>query len=206
MRSSPGGKHGGESVNEIRPGGDVSSAIIAAMLRLAPVLALFVLACAETKAAKSPAEASAETTDTEAAVAAVDSAEAEDDQPAPGEKASAPSAPATVNDAQEVLQLVIDDEALNPYLHLDKPDRFPLRIAGSALPAGVELTKATKPVIIVADPASEKKPVLVFTEIKIEGDDASVRYRYDVENVRGSSALKRREGRWVLLRSRVTEH
>ena len=92
------------------------------------------------------------------------------------------------------------------HLHLDKPDRFPFRVAGSDLPQGIELTKATKPVVIVADPASEKKPVLVFTEIKVEGDEASVRYRYDVEKVRGASSLKKRDGHWVLTRSRVTEH
>jgi hypothetical protein len=74
------------------------------------------------------------------------------------------------------------------------------------LPQGIELTKATKPVVIVAEGDVDKKPVIVFTELKIAGDDASVRYRYDVEKVRGSSTLKRRDKQWVLVRSRVTEH
>jgi hypothetical protein len=48
--------------------------------------------------------------------------------------------------------------------------------------------------------------VLVFTEVKIDGDQASVRYRYDVEKVRGTASLKRVDGHWVLKRSSVSEH
>jgi hypothetical protein len=169
--------------------------------------AVFVLwGCGSGAPAKSAESAEPETNEGSEAKSAPESApDADESAPAAGAKAGASSAPATPQDVQTIVQLTIDDEALEPYLHLDKPDRFPFRIAGSELLQGLEVTKATKPVILVADPASEKKPVLVFTEIKIDGDDASVRYRYDVENVRGTSTFKRREGRWVLTRSRVTE-
>src|SRR5690348_17343490 len=40
--------------------------------------------------------------------------------------------PAAADDVQAVLQLVIDDEALQPFLHLEQPGRFPLRIAFGA--------------------------------------------------------------------------
>jgi hypothetical protein len=165
--------------------------------------AFCLLACGSAAPAKSPDDASEETPVKDPAPAA--DAEAPAAEKAP-EKAKESSGPTSNQDVQTVLQLVIDDEALEPYLHLDKPDRFPFRVGGSDLPQGLELTKATKPVVFVADPASEKKPVLVFTEIKIDGDEASVRYRYDVEKVRGSSSLKRRDGRWVLIRSRLTEY
>jgi len=106
---------------------------------------------------------------------------------------------------QEVLQLVIDDEALNPYLRLEQSDRFPLRVATRNLPPGIELIKATKPVILVDEPEAEKKPVLVFTEVDVKKDSASVRYRYDAEGIRGACTLERRDGRWVLKKSRVAE-
>jgi hypothetical protein len=178
-----------------------------AMLRLFPCLSLILLACASNPPAKS-ADAPASDEAGEAAPTEAGNADsAKEDAPsAEASKESAPTAPASQEDAQQVLQLVIDDDALSAYLHLDKPDRFPLRIGGSALPQGLELTKATKPVIIVTELDKEKKPVIVFTEIKIAGDDASVRYRYDAEKVRGSSTLKRRDGHWVLTQSRVTEH
>ncbi|MFZ5892921.1 MAG: hypothetical protein ACOY0T_17810 [Myxococcota bacterium] len=121
-------------------------------------------------------------------------------------EASSSAGPASPEDVRDVLQLVLDDDALAPYLHLDRPDRFPVRVSGRDLPANVELTKATKPVVIVPEGDTEKKPTIVFTEIKVNGDEASVRYRYDVEKLRGSSSLKRRDGHWVLIRSRVTEH
>jgi hypothetical protein len=122
-------------------------------------------------------------------------------------EAATPSGEANTDVAQvqEVLQLVLDDEALNPYLHLEQPDRFPLRVATRNLPPGIELVKATKPVVLVDKPDAEKKPVLVFTEVDIKKDTASVRYRYDVEGIRGACTLERRDGRWILKKSRVTE-
>ena len=110
-----------------------------------------------------------------------------------------------VAQVQEVLQLVLDDEALNPYLHLEQPDRFPLRVATRNLPPGIELVKATKPVVLVDKPDAEKKPVLVFTEVEVKKDTASVRYRYDAEGIRGACTLERRDGRWILKKSRVAE-
>jgi hypothetical protein len=114
-------------------------------------------------------------------------------------------AEAPLADVQEVLQLVIDDEALDPYLHLEQPDRFPLRVATRNLPKGIELVKASKPVVLVDDPEADKKPTLVFTEVDVKKDTASVRYRYDVEGVRGACSLERRDGRWNLKKSRVAE-
>lgn len=162
----------------------------------------FLLACASGAPAKSP-EAHPET-EPPSAEKTPEGEERAGADLAQRPKDAAPS-PASNEDARAVLQLVLDDEALAPYLHLDRPDRFPLRVGGSALPAGIELTKATKPVVVVAAPEAEKKPTIVFTEVRLDGDDASVRYRYDVEGVRGSATLKRREGRWVLVRSRVSE-
>ncbi|MDQ2642780.1 MAG: hypothetical protein M3020_03125 [Myxococcota bacterium] len=133
-------------------------------------------------------------------------------EPAEAPAEAAPESSSTSGEAntdpaqvQEVLQLVLDDEALNPYLHLEQPDRFPLRVATRNLPPGVELVKATKPVVLVDKPDDEKKPLLVFTEVDVGKDSASVRYRYDVEGIRGACTLERRDGRWILKKSRVTE-
>jgi hypothetical protein len=141
--------------------------------------------------------------------------EMEPEDPAPEEATSdvgsepidAPgaSAEATPEDVRVVLQLVIDDEALTPYLHLEEPSRFPVRISGAALPPGVQLEKAGKPVEVVGGEDSKEKPVLVFTTVEVKGDSATVRYRYDIEGVRGSATLARRDGRWELVNSRVTE-
>jgi hypothetical protein len=112
---------------------------------------------------------------------------------------------ATPEEIQAVLQLVLDDEALEPYLRLGEPGRFPLRIAGE-IPGGLDLVKATKPVQIVEGPKDKKDAVLVFTEVKLSGKKASVRYRYDVEGLRASATLEKVEGRWTLKRSRLTEY
>ncbi len=112
----------------------------------------------------------------------------------------------SADDATAVLELVVNDPELDPYLKLGEPGRFPLKISGSALPAGLKLEKATKPVEIVAAPKDKKDPVLVFTEIEISGKKASVRYRYDIEGIRGSANLTKGQYGWELTNSRVVEN
>src|SRR5437868_3790923 len=48
--------------------------------------------------------------------------------------AATPQAAASPDDLRQVLQTVIDDEALTNYLHLEQRNRFPLRISGRDLP------------------------------------------------------------------------
>jgi hypothetical protein len=48
--------------------------------------------------------------------------------------------------------------------------------------------------------------VLVISEIEIKGDKATVRYRYDVEGVRGTVTLSKTPHGWELKNSRVVEH
>jgi len=110
------------------------------------------------------------------------------------------------DDVHAVLQLAVDDAELDPYLKLGEPGRFPLKIAGSAVPQNIELIKATKPVVVSAPPSSKKDAVLVVTEIDIKGNDATVSYRYDVEGIRGTAYLKKTPHGWELTRSRIVEH
>jgi hypothetical protein len=166
------------------------------------VLGVLTTACGGA-ATPQPAEPTSEATpDTQSEPAAAPEAPSDS-----ASEAATPSGEANTDVAQvqEVLQLVLDDEALNPYLHLEQPDRFPLRVATRNLPPGIELVKATKPVVLVDKPDAEKKPVLVFMEVDIKKDTASVRYRYDIEGIRGACTLERRDGRWILKKSRVTE-
>lgn len=173
--------------------------------RIGAILGSFaVLTACGGAATPEPAEPTSEAAPSEAEPAAASEAPAEAGaESAPA--AASGEANADVAQVQEVLQLVLDDEALNPYLHLEQPDRFPLRVATRNLPPGIELIKATKPVVLVDKPDADKKPVLVFMEVDVKKDTASVRYRYDVEGIRGACTLERRDGRWVLKKSRVTE-
>jgi hypothetical protein len=153
-----------------------------------------------------------------AAESADDEAEAAAEEPA-AEPAAGESAPpeataeksssskddtaASADDLRIVLQLVLDDETLDPFLHLDQPGRFPLAVSGPNVPEG--LMKSSKPVKIVAGPGSKKEPVLVFTEIDVKGKHATVRFRYDVEGIHGSAVLDKRDHGWELTRSKVIE-
>ena len=111
---------------------------------------------------------------------------------------------ATPEDMQKVLQLVIDDEALQPFLRLGEPGRFPFKISGVELTGGLSLSKGPEPVEIIDTPQSGDA-VLVFTEIEITANQAWVSYRYDIEGVRGSASLERTEYGWALTNSRVVE-
>ena len=170
---------------------------------------ILVLGCGAKEPAKSAANAETESTKGEAReVAPSAPAKPESKTPSrPAEGATVSSTPASPDDLRDVLQAVIDDDALTPYLRLEQPNRFPLRVSGRDLPPNLQLTKATKPVTIVNDSNRDaKKPVLVFTEIEINGGEATVRYKYDVEGVRGFATLNKPYGRWSIKQSRVAEH
>jgi len=112
----------------------------------------------------------------------------------------------SANDTQAILQLVIEDPELDPYLKLGEPGRFPLKLSGSAVPQGIELMKSTKPVVMSPAPKDKKDPVLVITELESDGKNATVSYRYDIEGIRGTAYLKKSSHGWELTRSRVVEH
>jgi hypothetical protein len=116
------------------------------------------------------------------------------------------SAPASDEDVSAILQLVVDDPELDNHLHLGQAGRFPLQLAGERLPSGLKLVKATEPVKIVDAPKSKKDAVLVITEIDVQGDKATVRYRYDIENIRATVTLAKSSGHWELKNSRLVEH
>jgi hypothetical protein len=123
------------------------------------------------------------------------------------EPAAAPAGPASAEDMREVLQAVLDDDALTPYLHLEQRGRFPVRVSAKGLPQGIQLTKMSKPVVLVDDAGTDpKKPLLVFTEIEIKGAEATVRFKFDIEGVRGSATLNKPYGHWAIKQSRVAEH
>ena len=117
-----------------------------------------------------------------------------------------PSATQSKDDTTAVLELVVNDPELDPYLKLGEPGRFPLKVSGSALPSGLKLVKSTEPVEVVSAPKDKKDPVLVFTEIDVAGKKASVRYRYDVEGIRGSANLEKGDYGWELKNSRIIEN
>ncbi|HTQ03121.1 MAG TPA: hypothetical protein VMI54_04665 [Polyangiaceae bacterium] len=121
-------------------------------------------------------------------------------------KRSDEATPNQGDDTHAVLQLTIEDSELDQYLKLGEPGRFPLKIAGSAVPQGIELEKATKPVVVTTPPTSKKDAVLVITDIDIKGNEASVSYRYDIEGIRGTAYLKKTPHGWELTRSRIVEH
>jgi hypothetical protein len=132
-------------------------------------------------------------------------APADSSEAPPSEKAAA-SAPASEQDVVAILQLVVDDPELDRYLHLGEPGRFPLQLSGERLPTGLKLIKATEPVKIVDGPKSKKDAVLVITEIDVQGERATVRYRYDIESIRGNVTLAKTAHGWELKNSRLVEH
>ncbi len=127
--------------------------------------------------------------------------------PAPEDMASAGTdAPASDADVNAILQLVVDDPELDSYLHLGTPGRFPLQVAGEKLPSNLKLVKSTEPVKVVEPPKSKQDAVLLFTEIDVRGDKATVRYRYDVEGIRATVTLSKSAHGWELKNSRLVEH
>jgi hypothetical protein len=107
-------------------------------------------------------------------------------------------------DLSAALQLVLEDEAIQPYLKLEEPGRFPLKVGGD-LPPGLTLTKNTKPVVFVTAGSSDKAAI-VFTSIESSSDKVSVRFHFEDAGTRGAATVEKHEGRWEIKNSRVTEH
>jgi hypothetical protein len=174
------------------------------------------MGCGSAKPAESAEDADAPVAASdEAASASGDAAEKNADNAGRSDESTAasesPGAEPTADDVQAVLQLVIDDDALQPFLHLEQPGRFPLRIAFGADVrdvSGVALTKMTKPVEIVDSSAASdpKQPAILITALNVAGDHARVTYRYKVEGVHGTATLaKAKNGHWELVNSTLTE-
>jgi hypothetical protein len=178
-------------------------------------MVLLLVACGGgTKDPESPADAESDGTEATASEGK-SGAEEIDDQDNVRKAAGTPDAkggPAPAgasqsgDDATAVLELVVNDPELDPFLKLGEAGRFPLKIAGAKLPGDLKLVKANEPVQIVSGPKDKKDPVLVFTDIEVSGKKATVRYRYDIENVRGSANLTKGQFGWELTNSRVTQH
>jgi hypothetical protein len=128
---------------------------------------------------------------------------------APGSEAS-PSSEATSgelgeDDVEAVLEQLLEDPGLDRYLHLDQRGRLPLKISGPGVPAKLKIIKGSHEVKVVDGPSSAKDPVLVFTKIERDGESVRLRYQYDVEGIKGSAVVFRKEGVWRLGANRVIE-
>jgi hypothetical protein len=173
-------------------------------IALLPLISSLALACGGPSEPAASPEAPAE--NAAAAPEGADDAANADDAAAGDKPAAAASGPASEDDVNAILQLVVDDPELDKVLHMEEPGRFPLQVAGDKLPSSIKVVKATKPVSVVGAPKSKKDAVLVFTEIDVQGDKATVRYRYDIEGVRGTVTLAKSPHGWELKSSRVVEH
>jgi hypothetical protein len=113
----------------------------------------------------------------------------------------------TPADFQAAPQLDIQDDALQTAMNLTEPGRFPIKISGEGLPANLKLTAGEKAVEVVATPEDPKKEaVLIFSKVEISGNRVSFKYRYDIEGVRGTSTVSKKDGVWELKASRISEY
>jgi hypothetical protein len=170
------------------------------------LVVLWSTACGGPAAPAANAEAPAESADANPPAGDTPDADAAPKDNAAASDKPSSGAPASDEDVTKILQLVVDDPELDTYLHLGTAGRFPLQISGDKLPRGLKLIKATEPVKVVDAPKSKKDAVLVITEVDVQGDKATVRYRYDIEGIRGTVTLARSAHGWDLKNSRLVEH
>lgn len=127
-------------------------------------------------------------------------------QPPPGPASASSSTTSTATqDAQSVLQAVVDLDALAPFLHPEAPGRVPLTLAIPSAPPGIALTRFGQPVRVVASAPGGDAPCLEITALELQGDRATVSFSYPIEGVVGSAELSRNQGRWAVVRRSVAE-
>jgi hypothetical protein len=111
-------------------------------------------------------------------------------------------------DRRAILAALLDSKALAPYLHPETEGRKPIRIAlsGSISTPVLTLSKFDLPVLFLAKEELTKDPYLEVTALTIEGDAATIVFRYDVEGLTGKASLTRDEGGFKVVAATVTEH
>ncbi len=109
------------------------------------------------------------------------------------------------SDRDQVAQLVLDLEALQPYYHVDEaPDRRPLTIlATGPLHDRPALSKFGEPVRYVEEPGDA--PYFEFTKLDVDGGSADVEFRYPVEGIAGQAHLSKDGGPWKVVSHSLTE-
>jgi hypothetical protein len=167
---------------------------------------LVVAGCGAPTPAPKSAEDPAAATEAPKSVATESPSSAPADEPKPAPVADAPQAESlSPADLTTVLQAVLDDPELTGYLHVEKPARSHVKLAGPNLPKDLKLVKGSYPVTIVDAPKSEKDPVLVLTRVEAEDKVVTVAYRYDVEGIRGTTRVQNGKSGWQLMSSRILE-
>jgi hypothetical protein len=129
----------------------------------------------------------------------------DEDTPEVGDEAEIESATSTLEGEElaSVLQSVLSDPELIDNLHLKKPGRSPLKVAGPDLPPKLGVVVGAHEVKVVDEPTSGKAAVLIFNKIERTGDQVRVHYRFDVEGLQGRASLNLKGGRWELASNRV---
>lgn len=113
----------------------------------------------------------------------------------------------STEDFQEAMQIVLDDEALKAGIVLEEPGRFPLKISGGDIPSGVMVTCVGEKAEVIELPADPKgTPVLYFMSIEFSGTMGVFKYRHDAAGIRGTTKVKKTDGRWELMSSRVNDY
>jgi hypothetical protein len=123
--------------------------------------------------------------------------------PSPSAPSSAPSPeashekPNAPSDESAILQAFIDTPALQGYYHVDtSPERKPLVLLEGPHTMGAKLEKFGVPVEIVPAERLGKRPHLNVVALERNGEQAVVRFRYDVEGLAGEVHLSRHDQGW----------
>jgi len=100
----------------------------------------------------------------------------------------------------EILRLVLAHEDLTGYFHVDTiPDRKPLVVVADVDPSVLSsLEKFGEPVVARRTKPAGDAPCFEVTALTIDGNRASIGFRYAPEGVSGTAALRRSGGRWTI--------
>ena len=82
----------------------------------------------------------------------------------------------------KVIQLILDNNEIQQYLHPDAENRLPVRVVtNNLIPANIAIKKFDKPVLFLTEISRE--PHLEIVTFKYSGDSIEFFIRYDVEGV-----------------------
>ena len=98
----------------------------------------------------------------------------------------------------EVCELILTDNSLVEYFHVDLPERTPVQISAVYLHPDLSSRSLGYPFEIVPEISNEAGRAFQLTRINVEPDNIVVEFIYPVEGLAGRIAMNQKDGQWVI--------
>jgi len=107
--------------------------------------------------------------------------------------------------SESLVATVLQDVAVQDYLHPEMPGRNPLLVAGLGLVSGTRLEAGKVRAVVVEWKGAAESEVFRFTRCSVADGKATVEFQFRAEGLKGSMSLHRGLEGWLVEKRRLVE-